>query len=389
MSVYYRVTCTKGGDCNTKGAGGNCSKCGEQRAGGAWWYRFRFAGLIIHESARTQSKTVAREAERRRRRELEEKYNHIPPPRTLPPTFEKAQENWLADRKKLVRGEEEVATKGTLAPATLRIDENSLKHLTPVFGKMLLCDITKKTVKDYQEKRLLEGVEGRTVNIEVKTLRQIRRANKYWPHPDGEAADLPEREDAGQALAPELESFLFEECAKSDSPCYTATVVAINTTMRKSEIRKLRWNQVDVEGVLTVGKSKTRAGTGRPIPLNPAARRALADWAGRFPDRRPDDYVFPACENGRIDPSRPMKSWRTAWRTATRHIVCPKCGRRQRPENSCSNRRCRADIHDIKNPLAGLRFHDLRYVLSFNYVLSLVLFLRFLIYFPSCSDQLG
>jgi hypothetical protein len=33
--------------------------------------------------------------------------------------------------------------------------------------------------------------------------------------------------------------------------------------------------------------------------------------------------------------------------------------------------------------------HVVRYVLSFNYVLSLVLFLRFLIYFPSCSDQLG
>jgi site-specific recombinase XerD len=33
--------------------------------------------------------------------------------------------------------------------------------------------------------------------------------------------------------------------------------------------------------------------------------------------------------------------------------------------------------------------HLFRYVLSFNYVLSLVLFFRFLIYFPSCSDQLG
>jgi len=37
----------------------------------------------------------------------------------------------------------------------------------------------------------------------------------------------------------------------------------------------------------------------------------------------------------------------------------------------------------------GPRPYDLRYVLSFNYVLSLVLFLEFLIYFPSCSDKLG
>ena len=29
-----------------------------------WWYRFRFAGRIVHESARTKSRPIAREAER-------------------------------------------------------------------------------------------------------------------------------------------------------------------------------------------------------------------------------------------------------------------------------------------------------------------------------------
>ena len=31
----------------------------------------------------------------------------------------------------------------------------------------------------------------------------------------------------------------------------------------------------------------------------------------------PEHYVFPACENGHIDPNRPMKGWRTAWRNLT------------------------------------------------------------------------
>ncbi len=75
----------------------------------------------------------------------------------------------------------------------------------------------------------------------------------------------------------------------------------------------------------------------------------------------PGHYVFPACENGDMDPLRPQKSWRTAWRTATRTIECPKCGQRQHPAASCSNPECKADIHDLKNPLAGLRFHDLRH----------------------------
>jgi integrase len=60
--------------------------------------------------------------------------------------------------------------------------------------------------------------------------------------------------------------------------------------MRKDEIRRLQWKQVDLfDGVLTVGKSKTDAGTGRVIPLNPAVGRALADWGEGFPNRQAED----------------------------------------------------------------------------------------------------
>jgi integrase len=55
---------------------------------------------------------------------------------------------------------------------------------------------------------------------------------------------------------------------------------------------------------------------------------AAVRWAARFPEAKPEDYVFPACENARIDcakpdatkvdASRPIKAWRTAWRRALR-----------------------------------------------------------------------
>jgi hypothetical protein len=45
----------------------------------------------------------------------------------------------------------------------------------------------------------------------------------------------------------------------------------------------------------------------------------------------------------------------------TRAVECPKCGQLQRPSDSCQNAECKADTHDIKSPLAGLRFHDLRH----------------------------
>lgn len=99
-----------------------------------WWYRFRFAGRIVHESSRSQSRTVAREAERQRRRQLEESWNLITR-RTLPPTFDKAAAEWLQGRE------------GRVAAATLRIGRESLKHLLPAFGAKLLSDITPRKFK--------------------------------------------------------------------------------------------------------------------------------------------------------------------------------------------------------------------------------------------------
>ena len=89
----------------------------------------------------------------------------------------------------------------------------------------------------------------------------------------------------------------------------------------------LRWGQIDFfKRTLTVGKSKTEGGSGREIPLNAPAYAALIKWAGRFAESKAEDYVFPACEaagierahptSQRIDASRPIKPWRTAWRAA-------------------------------------------------------------------------
>jgi hypothetical protein len=49
------------------------------RRGKTWWYSFIFCEQHIQESAKTQSKTVAKEAEKTRRRELEEGFNNIKP----------------------------------------------------------------------------------------------------------------------------------------------------------------------------------------------------------------------------------------------------------------------------------------------------------------------
>jgi len=114
--------------------------------------------------------------------------------------------------------------------------------------------------------------------------------------------------------------------------------LALNTTMRACEIRALQWQDIDSkERVITVKKSKTEAGQ-RLVPLNRDAWRAILELGERTlrlsgGSIRPAWYVFPRAEgNTTPDPTRPMTSWRTAWRRLTEEAG-----------------------------LRGFRFHDLRH----------------------------
>lgn len=245
-----------------------------------------------------------REAERQRRRDLEERINGIKK-RGLQPTFEQAAKEWMESRGHAV------------AENTVSVVQRALKHLLPSFGPKLLCDIIPRDIEDYQRNRLQSGAQGRTVNIEVAALRQVLKTYDIWQAFPGKVRMLRERRDVAKAITPEQERNLLQATRELDSACHAATVLALNTAMRKSEIRQLRWGQIDLEKrALTVGHSKTDAGTGRMIPLNSAAFEVLLRWASRSPNAKPEDYAFPWCENRQIDPSRSTKGWRTAWRHA-------------------------------------------------------------------------
>lgn len=101
---------------------------------GIYWLRFRFAGRFVHESTRTTSKTLAREAERQRRRELAEKFNGVQK-RILPPTISQASKSWIEKRVGLAAG-------------TLETYAAALAHVRTRFGTTLACEITARDIAD-------------------------------------------------------------------------------------------------------------------------------------------------------------------------------------------------------------------------------------------------
>jgi integrase len=295
------------------------------RRGEVWWYKFRFAGRDYRESTRSKSKAIARAAERNRRQALEEGLHGIRK-RSAPIPLSAAAGDWLK-LKKL-----------TLAPKSYRIEQINIdKHLKPVLGSLLLTDITAQDIADYQACRFKAGASAGTIRLELGTLRAILRRHRLWADLQPDVKLPPAADDVGKALTADEETKLLDECRKSRSRAlYPIVTLALHTGLRLSEIRLLRWKQIDLAARrLVVGKSKTKSGTGRVVPLNSRAAAVLSAWAANFPERENDHFVFASERYGAsgdeftpcvhaFDPSKAMNSLKEAWESAKGHagVAC-------------------------------------------------------------------
>lgn len=286
------------------------------RRGDVWWYKFRFAGRLFRESAKTSSKALARRAERKRHEQLEEAVHGIRK-RTAPVTFAVAADDWLKLKKP------------TWAARSYEVEERNLKLLKPAFGSLLLIDISAENVADYQKSRSKARASPKTINLEVGTLRAVLRRHRLWAGLQPDVRMMTVRESVGKALSGDEEKRLLEACRRRRSRALLPVVtLALHTGMRKGEIQSLCWGQIDfLNETLTVGHTKTAAGTGRVIPLNERALATLKSWATNFPERKPEHYVFPWEHYGlagntrkphakTMDPTVPAGDVKTAWEAA-------------------------------------------------------------------------
>lgn len=206
--------------------------------GDVWWYKFWFNGQLIRESSKSNSKTVAKDAERARRRELEQTYNRIPK-RGRVPLFSHAPDVWLAN-------------KAGLAPKSAERYEQCAAHLKDHFGKGLIGDVDANDISEYRSKRLAVGVSNRTVNYEVGTLRGILRQFGLWGPIADRVKALPERHDVGRAISFQDETKILTAATKSRSPALLPLIVlSIDTGMRLGETQalcrkdlRLEWKRV-------------------------------------------------------------------------------------------------------------------------------------------------
>ena len=225
------------------------------KRGNTWWYEFLFARQRIRESAKTTSKTVAKLAEQKRRRELELGFNGV------------------EDRR-----EERIRTVNELGTSYLEnyrlrhkavtFAEYAVGNVTRHLGDLMAVDVTEETVAAYQTTRLKKIAAPKTVNEEVGFLLRLlgdagdvirarlrRRKSLKLAVPRG----------PGKAYTPEEKTALLAAARAARSPAICpALMLGLNAGMRDAEIRGLQWGRLDLSrAFLTIGDSKTEAGEGR------------------------------------------------------------------------------------------------------------------------------
>lgn len=163
------------------------------------------------------------------------------------------------------------------------------KNLKAYFGKKLINEIVRRDVERYVSKRRREGVKPATVNREMALLKHMFRKAIDWEYIEVNPASGMQQQRV------EVPEFNILEEGEMDQFIEVATphlrvffIMALNTGMRRSELFRLEWRDVDFKRkLLTVRKPKNYET--RYIPMNAPVREALEKHPKRIlADKKPD-----------------------------------------------------------------------------------------------------
>jgi hypothetical protein len=130
--------------------------------GNTYWFKFKFAGVPVVESAKTGVREKALAAERKRRGEYEDSYSGVTSRKKRVQSFSDAAKDYLADYL-------------ILNPKSTGFVTYAIRHLKQHLGTKMMAQINEETVGKYQVARLKQKAAPKTINEEVGELLRVPR----------------------------------------------------------------------------------------------------------------------------------------------------------------------------------------------------------------------
>ena len=229
-----------------------------------WWMSFMFHGKQIRRSTGTSDKRLAEAILSKVKVQIVEgQFFGVREERER--TFEELMTRYTQER-----------SVGKTGKSAVR-DRGALNHLLPVFGKLVLANVTPKLLAAYKTQRRLEQAAPATINKELQLIRHAYNlAMREWEwcreNPMHRVSMEKVRNDVDRWLTPDEEERLM---ASSSVWLREIIMFAVHTGMRQGEILNLQWQDVDfARSTLVVMKSKN--GMRRTLPLNSVVYELLA-----------------------------------------------------------------------------------------------------------------
>jgi integrase len=217
---------------------------------------------------------------------------HVAPSRS--PTVAEAADRWLA----------EVVGRGVERTTIEQYQQHTRLHILPLIGGARLAALTPDSVKSFRD-RLIAKLSRPLARKVLISFQSLLRVSSY-SHVGAGVSIKPDKRkrrlEAGRDFPTSAEVTRLLSAAKDDPKRRAFLLVACFTGLRSSELRGLRWSDVDLKACEihvrqradhfnVIGTPKSDSSV-RTIPLDRDVMvPALMGWKIKCP---PSDFVFPS-----------------------------------------------------------------------------------------------
>ena len=279
------------------------------RRGRIWWIQYFVHGRIVPESSGSTEKADAENL-------LKQRIGEVAAGRRVGP--ERAT---IADFCGLVIDDNRLRKLRDTKHVELRFK----CHIEPTLGSLLASRFGSAQVRQYVSQRRADGASDATINRELAIVRRGFRLGAQEDPPLVSRQPVITKLEEDNVRQGFVEQHEYERLLEELPARLKALFVCgYHTGARKNELRRLRWEQVDLEsGLLHLSAAQTKGKKARALPLYGDMRRWLEHQRATCPAGSP--WVFHGAQNCPVD--NHLSGWADA---------CQRAG------------------------LPGLLFHDLR-----------------------------